>query len=386
VTPQMYSLSAYGEMLGDRVRIEAFARALRGAIRPGSTVVELGTGPGAMAVLACRLGAGRVYAIEPCSVIQVAREVAKANGCADKFEFIEDISTRVSLPVRADVIVSDLRGVLPLFGTHIQSVADARERFLATGGTLIGRKDRIWAAVVHAPAEYAGIVDPWERNPMGISLEIAKRRALSDFRKVHVKRDQLLTDPQLWTVIDYRVVEKPDFRGSLNWKVQRDGVGHGILAWFDMELADGIELSNSPDSPAAIYGSAFFPWLKPVELKQGQCVSVDLVARLLNDEYFWRWTTRIESGGIPGETESRFDQSQLQSAVISPLLLRKAASNFVPQLSNDGSIRRKALELMDSRASLENIAQTLATEFPQRFKMWEEALSFVAEISVQNSL
>jgi type I protein arginine methyltransferase len=386
VTPPMYSLSAYGEMLADRVRIDAFARALQGAIRPGSTVLEIGTGPGVIAVPACRLGASRVYAIEPCGVIQVAREVAKANSCADKIEFIEDFSTRVSLPVRADVIVSDLRGVLPIFGTHIQSIADARERFLASGGTLIGRKDHVWAAVVHAPAEYASIVDPWERNPMGISLDIAKRRALSDFRKAHMKRDQLLTNPQLWSVIDYRIAEKPDFRGSLNWIVQRDGVGHGILVWFDMELADEIELSNSPDSPAAIYGSAFFPWLEPAELKQGQCVHVDLEARLLNEEYFWRWTTHIESRETPGGTEFRFDQSQLQAAIISPLVLRKAASNFVPQLSNEGSIRRKALELMDSRASLETIAQALLTEFPARFKKWEDALSCVAEISVQNSL
>lgn len=49
----MYSLSGYGDMIADRVRIEAFAQALRGAIRPGAVVMDIGTGPGIMAVLAC---------------------------------------------------------------------------------------------------------------------------------------------------------------------------------------------------------------------------------------------------------------------------------------------------------------------------------------------
>src|SRR5216684_2505360 len=105
-----YSLSGYGEMIADRVRIEAFTQALRGAIRPGAVVMDIGTGPGIMAVLACQLGASRVYAIEPDEIIQVARTIAAANGCADKIEFFEEVSSRVTLPERADVILSDLRG------------------------------------------------------------------------------------------------------------------------------------------------------------------------------------------------------------------------------------------------------------------------------------
>ena len=116
----MYSLSGYGEMIADRVRIAAYVQALRQAVRPGAVVVDIGTGPGIMAVLACQLGASRVYAIESDEIIQVARAIAAANGCADRIEFIEDLSTKVTLPVRADVIVSDMRGVLPFLGTILR--------------------------------------------------------------------------------------------------------------------------------------------------------------------------------------------------------------------------------------------------------------------------
>src|ERR1700722_3206701 len=104
---EAYSLAGYGSMIADRIRIDAFAQALRGAIRPGAVVMDIGTGPGIMAVLACQFGAKRVYAIEPSEVIQVAREIAAANHCANKIEFFEDLSTKVSIPTKADVIVSD---------------------------------------------------------------------------------------------------------------------------------------------------------------------------------------------------------------------------------------------------------------------------------------
>ncbi len=118
-------------------------------------------------MLACQLGASRVYAIEPNEIIQVAREVAAANGCADKIDFIEEFSDRVTLPLRADVILSDLRGVVPLFQRHIPAIVDARRRFLAPGGALIPRTDTMWAAIVKAPEQYSELVDPWDNNPLG---------------------------------------------------------------------------------------------------------------------------------------------------------------------------------------------------------------------------
>lgn len=91
----MYSLAGYGSMIADRVRMDAFAQALRQATTPESVVVDIGTGTGILALLACRFGARRVYAIEPDDAIQVAREIAAANGYADRIDFIQAVSTKV---------------------------------------------------------------------------------------------------------------------------------------------------------------------------------------------------------------------------------------------------------------------------------------------------
>lgn len=372
-------------MIADRARVAAYTQALRAAVRPGAVVVDIGTGTGMMAVQACQFGASRVYAIESGEVIQVAREVAAANGCADRIEFFEDISTRVTIPVRADVVVSDLRGALPLFEKHIPSIADARARFLGPAGTLIGRRDRIWAAVVDAPKAYGKIVDSWNFDGHGLNFAAARQKVLNQFHNARVTPEQLLTAPKLWTTLDFASVTDPDVRGPLHFTIERNGVGHGILMWFDTELADGAGFSTGPEVPETVYGAAFFAWLEPVRLLAGQNLCVELEAKLLKDDYLWRWTAQIESAEKSGEPPVRFTQSLLHGTVLSPAKLRKSASDFVPKLTREGLDVRRVLELMDTRTSLEGIARRLAAEFPERFEHWHKALSFVGTISQEYS-
>ena len=381
----MYSLGAYGSMIADRVRVEAYAEALRKTVRKGSVVVEIGTGPGIFAVLACQLGASRVYAIEPAEIIQVAREVAAANGCAEKIEFFEQLSHRVTLPVRADVLLSDLRGILPFFQRHIPAIVDGRRRFLAPGGTMIPRRDTLWAAIVEAPKSYGEVADPWDHNPFDQNLSPARLLAVNDVQKMRVSPDQLLTGQKIWATLDYATVENNDVRGNLEWTVERAGTGHGLVVWFDADLAEGVGFSNAPGTPETVYGSFFFPWSHPVSLLQGQTICVDLAAKLVEEEYVWRWNTRIEPLRGSNDSPIHYEQSQLDGAVLSPKKLHRLAADHTPQLSEEGLLHCRTLELMDGRRSLNDIAQQLAQEFPQRFPDWRQALTYAGAVSQEYS-
>jgi len=239
----------------------------------------------------------------------------------------------------------------------------------------------LWVALVEAPQSYGQFTDPWEHNVLKQDLSPAQRRAVNVPRKVRARPSQLLAKPKAWVVLDYTTIEDPNVQGELEWAVERSGTGHGFLVWFDAELVDGVGFSNAPAAPETVYGSQFFSWQQPVSLAEGQSVCVKLEAKFLGDDYFWRWTTDIEPLNGTHGSRIHFEQSSLQGAVISLEALQKRASVHVPQLSEEVRIRRRTLEMMDGRTSLEDIARRLATEFPSRFIRWQQALSYAGTVS-----
>ena len=94
----MYSLRNFGDMIGDSGRFNAYAKAIARSVRAGDVVAEIGCGPAVFALLACQAGAKRVYAIETEDIIDVARQIAAANGFADRIQFFQDDSRKVELP------------------------------------------------------------------------------------------------------------------------------------------------------------------------------------------------------------------------------------------------------------------------------------------------
>jgi len=69
--------------------------------------------------------------------------------------FFQSDSRKTELPERVNVIVSDIRGVLPLYDHVIPSLEDARRRLLATGGIMIPMRDTLKAAVIEADEFYS---------------------------------------------------------------------------------------------------------------------------------------------------------------------------------------------------------------------------------------
>ena len=381
----MYSIAEYGAMIADSIRMDAFARGLRAAVKPGAVVVDIGTGTGIFALLACRFGAKRVYAIEPDDAIHVAREIAKANGLADRIEFIQAQSTAVTLPEKADVIVSDIGGIVPWFQHHIPSIVDARRRFLAPHGALIPQADTVWAAVVDAPELYARQTGPWRSNAYELNMEAAHHMVANTINKARISREQALTSTVRWATLDYSVAENENVRAQVTWRVDRPGTGHGFVAGFDRIVFDDIRLSNAPDAPESIrpqgiYGTLYFPWLDPVALSTGDRVTVDLEATLVGADYIWKWRTCVREHGTDLEKASLL-QSTFFGAPLAPAQLRKRAADYRPQLTEEGRIARFILEAMTGGAPLAEIARTLSAEFGGRFQDPRDALAVVGDLS-----
>jgi protein arginine N-methyltransferase 1 len=375
----MYSLDNYGTMISDRVRLDAHAEALRRVVTPSTVVVDIGAGTGIMSLLACKFGARRVYAVEPSPAVQLLVEAARDNGYADRIVVLQRRSNEVTLPERADVIVSDLRGVLPPFQTHFADVVDARERLLANGGRLVPATDTIWIAPVSAQDAFEERRRPWQDRD-GLVLHSALRVLDSSPFKHRARPEDLLGPAARWADIDYQRMTSFGLRGAGSCNVARAATAHGLLAWFDTVLVEGVEYSNAPGPVEGIYGQFLFPWPEPVTMQEGDSVAFEVRADPICGDVLWTWTSEIRRGRGPDAGNVRFRQSTFNSWLAPPDSLRKRAGSFAATLSPAGVRSLEVLEGIRAGKTIGEIAAHLLDTHPGRFPSIDDAHGFVAEL------
>lgn len=312
-----YAVRDHGLMLADRNRIEAFRRALEQVVRPGDVVIDIGTGVGLFALMACALGARRVHAIEPAEAIEVAREIARVNGMADRIEFHRALSMDVSLPAPADVVVADVHGSLPIHGRALETLIDARRRLLRPGGTLIPLRDRLWAAPVELPSEDYDRVAIWLDRRWRFDLSPGARFATDSLSSISVPPASLLAEPMCVCTLDYTTLDSTTVSATTSFTVNRRATGHGLALWFDCDLTPDVTLS--PGLASRLYRVQLLPWSRPIDLLDGDRVSTAVQCSPAGDTYLWSWGTTIESA--IGERRANFRQSTFWSSFISPASL-----------------------------------------------------------------
>ena len=219
---KLYGLRDYGGMIADEVRMSAHRAALARVVRPGSVVVDLGAGIGIMSLIACQLGARRVFAIEPNDLAEVARELAAANGFADRIRCHPGpLAPRP--PPGAGGRAGVGCGEAPLHSLHIPTLVDARRRFLAPGGVVIPESDHVRVAVVSAPQAYVRSRAPWADGAGAFDMSAAERVAVNQLAGVKIAPDEVITSARTWASIDYRREPSPSTEGFASWVVDSNG-------------------------------------------------------------------------------------------------------------------------------------------------------------------
>lgn len=150
--PQGREIEMHIELLDDEARTQAYLAAIRANVRRGDVVVDLGTGNAVLAMAAARAGASRVYAIEASTFAEVAEQIIRANGLADRITVLRGWSNQITLPERADVLVSEIIGNDPLDEGVLRYLPDAVRRFLKPGGRILPGRLEVELQVVAMPA------------------------------------------------------------------------------------------------------------------------------------------------------------------------------------------------------------------------------------------
>ena len=166
----MYAeLEVHRTMICDRVRTEAFERAINAVVRPGDVVLDVGAGSGILSLFAAQAGATRVYAVERTTVAVLAQDLAEANGFGEVIEVIQGDLMDIDLPEKVDVIVSEWLGGFGIDEGMLVPVIVARDRWLKPGGAMIPGSVTAWTALVHDRTS-SDTVDFLRDHPYGLDL------------------------------------------------------------------------------------------------------------------------------------------------------------------------------------------------------------------------
>jgi hypothetical protein len=275
-------------MLDDHARTRGFIEALKALVRSDDVVLDIGTGTGVLATIAALAGAARVNAVESSAIADAAERLFAANGVADRVTLVRGRSTKITLPQRCDVLVTEIIGNDPLDEQLLDIVDDAKKRLLTPEATLIPSSIEIFAVAVDLPRRF------YERRAFTQERIAAWGKMYGvDFSTLMSVRDppsqpctvrtselvtwQRVTPPVSLASIDLTRPFDLSFRKQVSFNVERDIEHLGILLAFRATLAPGIVLSTLPDevAPESHWRYALWPSYDRPSFVRGESAVID---------------------------------------------------------------------------------------------------------------
>ncbi|MEU3874908.1 MULTISPECIES: 50S ribosomal protein L11 methyltransferase [Streptomyces] len=263
-------------MLNDAERNDALVTALERVIPPGASVLDIGSGSGLLAMAAARAGARKVVTCEMNPLLaEVARQVVDAHDLSETITVIgkpsHELEVGKDLDAPVDVLVSEIvdcgligEGLLP-------SVRHAREHLMAPGAVMLPTSARLIGQLVHSEAAVK-----LNQVAMADAFDVSLMNALATRGHFPVR---LGTWPHRLMSHAGRVLEFDLVRDALepgerpvSLTATDDGEVHALVVWFELDLDDGITLSNSPRNTTSHWMQGWVPFEKPVPVKAGEQV------------------------------------------------------------------------------------------------------------------
>jgi SAM-dependent methyltransferase len=248
-------LQYHETMLSDGVRNKLLNKAIKRHINDKTSFLDIGAGTGVWSILAAKLGAKRVVAVEiEEALIPIIFKHAQENGVADKIEIFHGDSNDVKLKGKFDVIVSELFGGDAIGRSTIESFIDVRNRFLAPDGILIPQALSAMAAPVWSPHAVEDI-------PKGlpINYEFFRSLKLNYPRVLDLKSRgslKFIADPVSLLDLNFMEVKTaPMAEMSASWRLRDLSKANGIVFFNRSIFSNGIEMNNflSQSWGAAVY-------------------------------------------------------------------------------------------------------------------------------------
>lgn len=286
-------------MMNEQNRNQAYYVALKAVVKPDSSVFEIGTGSGLLAMMAAKLGAKTVTTCEGVPLIaETAQQIVKDNHFEKTIKVIAKKSTEINigtdLEAQADILVSEIFSS-ELLGEHVlPSLEDAKRRLLKPNGKVIPAAGNIMVAL------FTG--DDIRRN---LVVEDAFGFNLQGFNKiVSNKRMIARNDLNIDLLSDSVAAFSFDFEGESSFPAQsktlqitatKAGLCYGLVQWITLDMNGDAKVmfENHPSQTSKVsnWQQCAYLFDAPIEVDIGQIVVINAAH---NRAVPWFWLQRLE--------------------------------------------------------------------------------------------
>lgn len=259
------TLQSQRAMLRDDARMRRFCEAVERVVVPGATVIDVGAGSGILSLFAARAGAAKVYALEATDVADDATELAHENGFADRIQVVRGDAAVFTLDEPVDVVIGEWAGrFLVDEWRHFQAFAKARNRLLRPGGSVIPLAAQLYAVPVDDSRLYFDSGPGfWERPVGGFDFSVGRRRQLEHLRIVPVRAHPHTFLGEPWKLLNLNCRQDDSsaffFENEHEVTLSHPGCVHGLVGFFNLDLAPGVHLDTSPSAAPTHWAQTYFP-------------------------------------------------------------------------------------------------------------------------------
>ncbi|KAN0109741.1 protein arginine N-methyltransferase [Russula decolorans] len=228
------------EMLKDTVRTGSYRAAIinNPHLFKDKTVLDVGCGTGILSMFAAKAGASHVVGIDMSNIIDQAVKIVEANGFKDTITLVKGKLEDTELPIKQfDIIISEWMGYFLLYESMLDTVLEARDRYLKPGGLIFPDHATLYVAAIEDQEYKEEKINFWD-NVYGFDFSCIKDIALREPLVDTVELKAVATDPCILKRIDLTTAKKEDLTFSAPFELlaTRTDFVHAFLAWFDISF------------------------------------------------------------------------------------------------------------------------------------------------------
>ena len=278
------------EMLSDKVRTESYREALLAGVQ-GKHVLDLGCGTGILSMFSAKGGAASVTGIDMSDIAHQAMDIVRENGLDDTVTIVKGKLEEADLPRNSfDVIVSEWMGYFLLYEGMLDSVIEARKKYLSVGGRVLPNRCSVHLIAISDEKRHQEMVGFWS-NVYGFKMSCLKEPSLFEASVEIVPGDKVIsTEPATVCVLDIEKCEISDTTFVSDFALEMSEGGHvsalgGYFdTFFDLDQSNTVAFTTGPHGQATHWKQTVFYLSEKLKVEKGQIVKGKIsVSRLKKD-------------------------------------------------------------------------------------------------------